>query len=114
MILPITAEMVEHIYSYLSCCPPFDEFSMPHVEDVKFKILKSRKVFAQYRFEGGKHYIDVSSKLVGSHMMLLSSVAHEMLHMHLNEVGACDEHGPNFQAFADVVCEVHGFDRLTF
>ena len=27
---------------------------------------------------------------------------------------ASDEHGPNFQAMADKVCAIHGFDRLTF
>lgn len=114
MILPITVEMVEHIYSYLSCCPPFDKFSMPPAEDVKFKIIKTRRLFARYYAVGDKHHIEVSCKLVGSHMVLLTSVAHELIHLHLNEVDACDEHGPNFQMIADEVCAIHGFDRLTF
>jgi hypothetical protein len=105
---------LSHVYDYLCELPPFDRWSLPPSDEIKFRITKSKKKFAQYWIEGGIHHIDVSAKLVGSHIVILSTIAHELIHLHLEEVDACDEHGPNFQVLADVVCQVHGFDRLTF
>lgn len=114
MILPLTTEMVAHAYDYLCCCLPFSKWSLPPSDDVKFRIIRSKRIFAQYQMRGGVHHIDVSSRMVGSHMVLLSTLSHELIHLHLGEVEACDNHGPNFQMLADEVCEIHDFDRLTF
>jgi hypothetical protein len=112
--LPLTSELLAHAYDYLTCLPPFAKFNMPPSDDIKFRVIKSKKIFARYFIEGGVHHIDVSSKMVGSHIVLLSTLAHEAIHLHLEEIGACDLHGPSFQALADKVCLIHGFDRLTF
>lgn len=112
--LPLTPELLAHAYDYLTCLPPFVKFNMPPSDDIKFRVIKSKKIFARYFIEGGVHHIDVSNKMVGSHIVLLSTLAHEAIHLHLEEIGACDLHGPAFQGLADKVCEIHGFDRLTF
>lgn len=112
--LPLSPELLAYAYDYLMCLPPFSKLNMPPSEDIKFRVIKSKKIFARYFMEGGAHHIDVSNKMVGSHMVLLSTLAHEAAHLHLNEVGGCDLHGPNFQKLADKICASHGFDRLTF
>lgn len=112
--LPLSPDLLAHIYDYLTCLPPFDKLNMPPSDDIKFRLMKSKKIFARYFTEGGVHRIDFSSGLVGSHAVIISTMSHEMIHLHLAEIGACDEHGPAFQALADKVCKIHGFDRLTF
>jgi hypothetical protein len=112
--LPLSSELLAHAWDYLMCLPPFDRLNMPPSDDIKFKVIKSRKIFARYYAVGGAHHIDVSNKLVGSHAVLLPTLAHESIHLHLAEIGACDLHGPAFQGMADKVCNIHGFDRLTF
>lgn len=114
MILPLNAEMVAHIYDYLNCLPPFDKWNLPPSDDIKFKIIKTKKIFGRYYKVGDMHHIEISKGSVGSHAILISTVSHEMIHLHLNELDACDEHGPAFQELADLVCKIHGFDRLTF
>lgn len=112
--LPLSPELLAYAYDYLMCLPPFSKLNMPPSEDIKFRVIKSKKIFARYFMEGGTHHIDVSNKMVGSHMVLLSTLAHEAIHLHLAEIDACDLHGPTFQALADKVCRIHQFDRLTF
>ena len=112
--LPLSSELLAHAYDYLSCLPPFDKLNMPDSDEIKFRVIKSRKIFARYFSEGGVHKIDFSSKLVGSHIIILATMCHEMAHLHLAEIDACDEHGPTFSALADKICTIHGFDRLTF
>ena len=113
MILPLTPEMLAAAYEYLCECPPFNKWSLPLSEEITFKVM-ARRLFAEYQRMGGKHYIRVSKKMVGSHTILLSTLAHEIIHLQLEELGACDDHGPNFQRLADEVCRIHAFDRLTF
>lgn len=114
MILPLNADVLARTYDYLCELPPFAKYSLPPSEDIKFAVIRSRKLFGRYFMVGGVHHIEISRANVGSHIVLLSTMSHEMLHLHLEEVGACDMHGPVFQKFADRVCKIHGFDRLTF
>jgi hypothetical protein len=113
MILPITKELLAAAYDYLCCAPPFRKWSLPPSDEIAFRVT-TKRLFAEYQRIGRQHYIRVSRRLVGSHTILLSTLAHEMIHLHLEEVGACDDHGPNFQLLADEVCKCNGFDRLTF
>lgn len=113
-MIPLSPELLAHAYDYLCCCPPFDKLNMPPSDDIIFRVTKSNKHFAQYFIREGKHYIDVSQKYVGSHSMLLATLAHEAIHLHLEEIDACDQHGPNWRKLADEVCKIHSFDRLTF
>jgi hypothetical protein len=112
--LPLSAELLAHAWDYLMCLPPFDRLNMPPSDDVRLRVTKSSKYFGQYYTVASSHRIDISSKLVRTHIVLLATLAHEAIHLHLNEVGGCDDHGPNFMSFADEVCLLQGFDRLTF
>jgi len=84
--LPLTPELLAHAYDYLSCLPPFSKLNMPPSDDIKFRVIKSKKIFARYFIEGGVHHIDVSNNMVGSHIVLLSTLAHESIHLHLERL----------------------------
>jgi hypothetical protein len=122
MILAINKEMIAHAYDYLCCCEPFCRWNMPDSEDIAFGIYRRKDRYAHYEYKAsgpneGRHHIKISSALVGSHASLLSTLAHEMLHLHLNNTGCMDMralHGAGFNKLADRVCNIHGFDRLTF
>jgi hypothetical protein len=117
MTLPLTPEMLAASYDYLASTNPFDKWNLPISEEIKFRVYKRGDRYAHYHFKNGKHQISVSSILVGSHVTLLSTMAHEMLHLHMKANACLDmrcPHGSGFNKLADRVCKIHGFDRLIF
>ena len=117
MSLTLTKELLAHAYDYLCATEPFDKWNLPHSEDIKFSVYKRKDRFAHYQFDEGGHHIKVSSVFVGTHASLLCTMAHEILHMHMNSTGCLDmrsPHGVGFNRLADQVCKIHGFDRKLF
>ena len=116
MTLPLTKEVIAAAYDYLCELPPFSEWNLPSSEDIKFKIIKSKDRTAHYCHSKGVHEIAISSAYVGEHIMLLSSLAHEMTHLHTQRTcwNRRNPHDATFQAYADQICLIHNFDRLTF
>lgn len=116
MPIPLSAEMLAHAFDYLACQPPFSKWNLPHSEDVKFSVIKRKDRTAHYAFTGGKHCIAMSSAFVGRHEMLLSSMAHEMLHLHMAQTcwNRRNPHDATFHKYADRICKIHEFDRLIF
>ncbi len=115
MTLPLTPEMLAHAYEYLCCTPPFNRWNMPPAEDVHFAVGRRRDRFAHHQLRDGVHHIELSSRWVGRHESLLSTLAHELIHLHM--VQSCvrgEPHGPAFQRYADRVCKIHDFDRMLF
>ena len=116
MTLPLTPEILAASYDYLCCTPPFDKWNMPSSEDVKFSVIKTKDRTAHYCQRNGVHVIAVSSAYVGRHESLISSMAHEMVHLHMSQTcwNRRNPHDAAFQKFADQVCRIHEFDRLIF
>lgn len=116
MSLTLNPEMLAHAYEYLCCTPPFNKWNLPASEDVRFSIIRKKDRYAHYQLVAGVHNIAVSSRWVGRHELLLATLAHELIHLHMEQ--ACVEernvHGPVFQKYADRVCKLHEFDRLIF
>jgi len=116
MPLPLNVEMLALAYDYLCCLPPFSKWNMPPSEDVKFIVIRAPDRYAHYQMVDGVHSIAVSTKFVGRHENLLSTMSHEMIHLHMKaaRMSARNPHGKAFQKLADEVCKIHDFDRLTF
>ena len=116
MPLPLTKDALALAYDYLCEFPPFNRWNMPPSEDVKFSVIKHKDRTAHYVCENGAHQIAVSSNYVGRHEMLLSSMAHEMLHLHMSQTcwNRRNPHDAAFQKWADRICKIHEFDRLIF
>ena len=116
MALKLTAEMLAFAYDYLACQKPFSSWNLPPSEDVKFLVIRKADRYAHYQMVDGVHNIAVSAKFVGRHETLLSTMAHEMTHLHCTAAGIKmrNPHGKAFQALADEVCRHMEFDRRIF
>ena len=116
MPIPLTAEMLAHAYDYLACQPPFSKWNLPPSEDVKFSISKNKYRFAHYQMIGGEHHIVLSSRFVGRHELLIATVAHEIIHLHMEAscISQKNPHDSAWHKYADRICKIHEFDRLIF
>jgi len=117
--LPLTADMLEACYEFLKTTPPFCDWNLHDGEDVKFRVGKQREKLAQYRWDGKQHEITMSGAAIGHTKTLIGAMAHEMIHMHLEETGIESRgnhatHNAAFRKFAAIVCKIHGFDPKAF
>lgn len=104
-------------YAYLCETPPFSDWNLPDPDDVTFQVARTRQCFGWYTFDGIKHTIALSSSTIHNTSLLVTTMAHEMIHLHERVVGAClpgVEHTPAFHKWAGQVCRVHGFDPKEF
>lgn len=120
--LTLTPEMLESAYEYLRVSQPFRGWNLPHADQVSFRVLGARDRFGHFR---GRHRrprdkddfseIAISAGLVRSTDLLLSTMAHEMIHLYQDETGtARGHHNPAFKKIAKRVCSIHGFDLESF
>lgn len=119
MTLPITPEMMAAAYDFLSMTPPFDKWSLPPSEDIAFKVSRSRSRFGCYQWDGSRHKISVSANSVAYSATLMVTLSHEMIHLHLEELGMdgrgnSNTHSGAFRNLAEEVCKIHGFDPKAF
>jgi hypothetical protein len=119
--LTLTPEMLEGAYEYLRVSPPFCRWGLPHADHVSFKVMGAKDRFGHFR---GRHRrargddfseIAISAGLVKTTDLLLSTMAHEMIHLYQDETGtARGHHNPKFLKLAKRVCKIHGFDQDSF
>lgn len=117
MALPLTSEMLATAYEYLRSTPPFVAWNLPDADDVRFKVARTPKLRGWYVIEGDRHLIAISTGCVGYSLTLLMTMAHEMIHLFLNESGmdrTGGEHSAAFHKLGRQVCAVHGFDPKLF
>ena len=116
--LTLTPEMLEGAYEYLRVSPPFSRWGLPHADHVMFRVLGAKDRFGHFRGrhkkasgDDGFSEIAISAGLVRSTDLLLSTMAHEMIHLYQDETGtARGHHNPKFLKLAKRVCAIHGFD----
>lgn len=119
MSLPLTVEMLAATYEFLKTTPPFNRWNLQDSEDIKFRVGKHNRQFASYRWNGKQHEVTMSAGCIGHTITLIQSLAHEMIHMHLEETGIESRgnertHNAAFCKFAAQVCKHHGFDLKAF
>jgi hypothetical protein len=120
--LTLTPEMLEGAYEYLRVSPPFCHWALPHADHVSFRVLGAKDRFGHFRGrhrkaqgDDGFSEIAISAGLVRSTDLLLSTMAHEMIHLYQDETGtARGHHNPKFRKLAKRVCAIHGFDLESF
>lgn len=113
----LTPDLLAAAYDLLRHTAPFDKWNLPEAEDVRFVVFRSKRWFGDYSY-GAQHTMRLSE---GKHTRLsgvLATMAHEMLHLHLGEIGCHKDshrHGPAFRRLADEVCAAHPeFDPSVF
>ena len=119
MTLPLTPDLLAAAYDFLSLTPPFNGWNLPPSEEIGFKVSRSRRWFARYRWDGSRHTIEASSNSIAYSDTLMAKMSHEMIHLHLEELGmdgrgTPDTHSGAFRHMAEEVCKVHGFDPKAF
>lgn len=114
MTISLTPAMCEQSYELLRTMPPFRSWRLPHADDVKFIVSRTKKVFAYHNCEANEHCIEVSQRKHGQMGTLLATMAHEMIHIHQHNKKHRDAHGASFNRYADQICRIHGFDRTNF
>lgn len=113
----LTPEVLAASYDLLRETPPFLSWNLPPSEDVDFKVTRSKRVWGYYDLlVNNGHRIGISAQMHGQLPLLLATMAHEMIHMHMKRCGmkGAFGHGKEFQAHAAEVCAVHGFDPRAF
>lgn len=110
--LKLTPEVVAAAYELLRTTAPFKGWYLPPSEAIKFRVTRSRKHSAQC--DGVS--IEVSEHSHGHLVTLLSTVAHEMIHLYesMKEGRPDPKHGALFHRRAALVCRLHGFDPKAF
>ena len=119
--LTLTPEMLESAYEYLRVSQPFSGWNLPHADHVSFRVMGAKDRFGHFR---GRHRkargddfseIAISAGMVKSTDVLISTMAHEMIHLYQDETGtARGHHYPKFLKLAKRFCAIHGFDPETF
>lgn len=110
MALHLTPEMVEACYELLKLTPPFRRWGLPPGDQLVFRILLSTERYAHFRAQSdGAHEIAVSTAKVVTIDLLVQSLAHEMVHLHMEQLKLGANHGSNFKRFAKQVCRHHGW-----
>jgi len=118
MALRLTPEMLRAAYEYVRTTEPFCEWNLPDADDVKFKVIKSRRVYGDCtRIGDGEYRIRVSAALIGTTHTLMTTMAHEMIHVHEEHSGMARAnvmHGKAFRKLAEEVCKIHELDLKLF
>lgn len=120
MALCLTPETLAAAYQYLCTTEPFKAWSLPDAEDVGFKVVRTRLKQAWYQWDGERHTITASQGRIAQTTTLMQAVAHEMILLHLEEIGmesrshSCDTHNAAFRVLAAQVCKAHGWDVKAF
>ena len=113
--MKLTPEILAKVYDRLAKSPPFSGWEMPPRELMVFKITKNKKRRGYFRPLNSGIVISISEKYNTTRRQVEATMAHEMIHAHLEMVSPDGpHHGHEFQACADLVCERLHFRRKGF
>lgn len=115
-MVTLTPERLAGVYEMLRAFPPFSGWRLPPASAVKFHVLKTDKWHADWWIEGDTHHIRVSEKKHAHLASVVSSMAHEMLHVRqrITKTETKGDHNEEFMRLAKRVCSTLGFDYGQF
>lgn len=112
-----TPEMLESVYELLRLTPPFRAWKLPPADDVEFHVVRMKgQDQADCYWNGNRHVIRIASNKHSSLAPIITTMAHEMLHLHLDRAYPRDRamHGGRFKRHAKMICLAHTFDHGQF
>ena len=118
--LRLTPESLEAAYEFLRATLPFRRMKLPHADEVQFRVMVTRDCFGHFRGRSKTtedfNEIGVSQHMVKSTDVLISTMAHEMIHLYQHETGSDSrtDHNAQFRRIAARVCRIHGFEPEDF
>jgi len=114
MTLRLTPDMLAAAYDFLCTSEPFRRWNLPDGDELGFHVVRDAALSADFSVREGVPCIRISEAHNGHAVTLLSSLAHEMIHLRQHLTGDREHHGPRFRRMAARVCAVHGFDPKIF
>lgn len=111
----LTPDRMASIYEMLRSLPPYNRWSLPSKDQVRFKVIRNRTKQADYE-PPPKETIRVSVNSTSHLFTIMQAIAHEMVHQRLRHAGSKNwaSHGAEFQRLASRVCRVYGWDERQF
>jgi hypothetical protein len=117
-MIQMTPEILAGLYDVLRLTKPFKGWSLPHSDDVGFHTSEVDTPQGEWWFDKttGQHQIRVSAKKHHTLYSAMTTISHEMVHMHEHQIGVRMDvhHGWTFKKFARSVCKWHHFDLGQF
>lgn len=113
----LNPEVLKNLYASLYCCYPFTKWPMPLPEEIEFIVTPDPEVMGSYLLDTGEdfeHTITISSARCGHLYSVLTTLAHECVHMsfHKQKGDKWTQHGKAFRTRCKMVGEELGFDPL--
>jgi hypothetical protein len=113
----LNPESVRNAYSSLFCLYPFSKWNLPLPEEIDFVVTADPELMGTYLYDTGEnfeHTITISSGRCGHYYTMLTTLAHEMIHMsfHRQEGNKWTLHGKPFRTRCKLVATELGFDPL--
>ena len=101
-------------YQYLSALKPFSAWNLPSSQSVEFEVNRSQMLQGEYSPD--PHTIKVSAEHCKTQIAVLETVAHEMVHLALEQSGGYGHlnHDEDFLKHAKAVCKAFGWKTKGF
>jgi len=111
----VTPDTLRHAYELLRSTRPFDRWKLPSSVEINFELLRTKDRYGDFLpLADGRFRIRASLGMVGHTSTLLTSMAHEMVHLRQWARGDWTKHNAEFNRLAAIVCRHHGFDPRSF
>lgn len=112
----LTIPVLRQTYALLAATDVFQSWNLPDADDVKFSVVRDRSCYGWHKLDKGVHHIAISAGCVSTLRVLTETMAHEMVHVHENSVGAAGagEHSKAFRKWGARVARDLGFDPAAF
>ena len=115
--MKLTPEIIRNLYSSLYCCHPFSKWKMPLPEEIEFLVTADAETMGTYLYDTGEdfeHCITISSARCGHYYTVLTTLAHECVHMsfHRQAGNKWSQHGKDFRSRCKAVADELGLDPL--
>lgn len=115
--MKLTPEVVRNLYASLYCCYPFTKWNMPLPEEIEFIVTPDPELMGTYLYDTGgdyEHTITISSGRCGHCYTMLTTLAHECVHMsfHRQKGDKWLLHGKEFRRRCKMVSHELGFDGM--
>lgn len=119
MSLKLTPEVLRQAYEFLDSTEPFVRWNLPDSHNIKFKVVRAPSRLGRFCYctDGTELCIEISARNIGHTINLLTTMAHEMVHVYQMCVKmdkGTGEHNAAFKKLAAQVCKSHGFDPKLF
>lgn len=110
---PCEADLIA-AYEYLASVEPCKSWNLPPSSAIDFEITRSQMLQGEY--EPDPHTIRASSYCCKTQQDVLETVAHEMVHLHLEKAGGFNHanHCPKFKGAARKICKQFGWNLEEF